>query len=215
MEEVEKERFRKSASEIIDSLKKKQYEPYFFEKAEEARNFIQNQIDPQETVGVSGSITLREGLRIVDGLEEKGIVFYDVWDTGGDPARAIELKRKQRGVDVVLSSVNAITRNGIMVYLDGGGNRVASICSGPKKIIVATGVNKIVDSVDLAISRTQQNAAVLNAIRLKRKTPCVETGICSDCSSPERICAALLILYKRPTDIDRFTVVIVNEDLGY
>jgi len=41
MKDTEKERFRKSAPTILDSLKKKQYEPYFFEKVEEARNNLE------------------------------------------------------------------------------------------------------------------------------------------------------------------------------
>ena len=111
--------------------------------------------------------------------------------------------------------MNAITGDGIMVNLDGGGNRVASTCSGPKRVIVAVGANKVCESIDSAIERTRHQAAVVNAIRLKRKTPCVETGVCNDCSSAQRICAALLILYKKPSDIDKFTVVLINEDLGY
>ena len=118
-------------------------------------------------------------------------------------------------MDVFLCSVNALTSDGVLVNLDGGGNRVAGTCSGPKKVIIAAGTNKIVDTLDMAIHRTRQQAAVINAMRLKRKTPCAETGVCSDCDSPERICAALLILLKKPTDIDLFTVVLINEELGY
>jgi hypothetical protein len=38
--------------------------------------------------------------------------------------------------------------------------------------------------------------------------------VCSDCSSSERICAALLILMKKPTDIEEFAVLLINEALG-
>jgi hypothetical protein len=133
----------------------------------------------------------------------------------GDRARVLEIKRLHRGVDVFLSGMNAVCSDGIMVNLDGGGNRVASTCSGPKRVFVVAGANKVVTSLDSAIQRTQHNAAVLNAIRLERKTPCAETGVCSDCNSPQRICAALLILYKRPSDIDQFIVILVNEEMGY
>ena len=111
--------------------------------------------------------------------------------------------------------MNAITGDGIMVNLDGGGNRVAGTCSGPKRVIVAVGANKIAESTDSAIDITRLHAAVLNSIRLDRKTPCAETGACIDCSSPQRICAALLILYKKPSNIDKFTVVRGNEEMGY
>jgi hypothetical protein len=214
MIEIEKNRIRKTIPRLLDELRKKQFDPYFFETAEEAKCFIIERIEPLETVGVGGSATIREGLGIVEALRKKGHAVCDHWDAG-DPAQRLELKRKQRGVDVFLSSVNALTADGILVNLDGGGNRVAGACSGPKKVIIAAGTNKIVESLDLAIHRTRRQAAVINAMRLKRKTPCVETGVCSDCSAAERVCAALLILFKKPNDIDLFTVVLINEELGY
>ncbi len=215
MIEFEKEKIRKSVPKILDALKKKRFDAHFFETADEARDFIAEQINPKETVGIGGSVTLREGLGIVKELRSKGVTVHDHWDADGDPARRLELKRKQRGVDVFLTGMNAITKDGFLVNLDGGGNRVAGTCSGPKKVIVVAGTNKLVDSLDLAIHRTRTHAAVLNAIRLTPKVPCVETGNCDDCNAAQRICAALLILYKKPGDIDHFSVVLVNEEMGY
>jgi L-lactate utilization protein LutB len=215
MIEIEKNRIRNTMPKLLDELKKKQFDPYFFETADEAKHFITGRIGLQETVGIGGSVTLREELGIVDALRKRGTAVCDHWDAPRDPAQRLELKRKQRGVDVFLSSVNALTADGVMVNLDGGGNRVAGMCSGPKKVIIALGINKIVDSLDLAIHRTRHQVAVINAMRLKRKTPCAETGVCSDCSATERICAALLILFKKPSDIDVFTVVLINEEMGY
>ncbi len=215
MLEIEKKRIRKAMPKILEALKKKGFDPHFFETAAEARHFITERIEPQETVGIGGSVTLRDELGIVEALRKKGNYVCDHYDANDDPARRLALKRKQGTMDVFLSSVNALTSEGVLVNLDGGGNRVAGTCCGPKKVIVAAGTNKIVASLDLAIHRTRQQAAVLNALRLKRKTPCAETGVCIDCDSPERICAALLILLKKPNDIDLFTVVLVNEELGY
>ena len=215
MKELEKELFRKKIPKLLEALKQRQYDPYFFETAPEASEFVLGQILPEETVGIGGSLTLREGLGLTRALRAKGIAVTDHWDAEGDPPRRLALKRKQREANVFLSSMNAVTLDGIMVNLDGGGNRVAGTCSGSNRVIVVAGVNKVVESLDLAIHRTRNHAAVLNAIRLKRETPCAETGVCSDCATPQRICAALLILYKRPTDIERFTVVLVNEELGY
>jgi len=214
MIDFEKDRFRKRAPKLLETLKKRGFDGYFFETAPEARDFIENQIVPEETVGIGGSITIREALGVAEALRAKGITVFDHW-TAGSPEQRLELKRKHRSVDVFLTSMNAITGDGIMVNLDGGGNRVASTCSGPKRVIVAVGANKVAESLDSAIERTRHHAAVINSIRLDRKTPCAETGVCNDCSSPHRICAALLILYKKPSDIDKFTVVLVNEEMGY
>lgn len=70
MRETEKIYYRKKASNILDVLRKRQYDPHFFETLAEASRFILDQIRPGETVGVGGSVTLRESLGIVEGLRE-------------------------------------------------------------------------------------------------------------------------------------------------
>lgn len=215
MQEIEKEYVRKKIGSVLDGLKKKKFEAHFFETMEEAKRFILGQIKPGETVGIGGSVTLREEFKIVPEIRKKGNTVYDHWEANDDPVRRMELKRSHRNVDVFLSSINAIAADGTIVNLDGGGNRVASLCSGPKRVIAVAGANKLVDSLDDAIYRTRNRAAALRALRSNYKTPCVATGVCSDCDSPQRICSALLILLKRPADIDQFTVILVNEEMGY
>jgi len=215
MREIEKACFSKRIPGVLEALKKRKYEAQFLETVAESRRFILNQIRPGETVGMGGSVTLREDLALSEGIRERGNPVYDHWEDGGDSSRRLELKRKQRQVDLFMSGLNAVTSDGILVCLDAGGNRVAGLCSGPKRVIAVAGVNKLVNSIESAIQRTRERAAVLNAIRKNVKTPCVETGLCADCSSEERLCAALLILMRKPNDIDHFMVVLVNEQLGY
>jgi hypothetical protein len=215
MLEIEKEQMRKRAPKMMEALKKRKFDAFFFETAAEARDFIRDHVQPEETVGIGGSVTLRQDLGVVEPLRNKGVTIVDHWDADGDPPRRLELKRMQRGVDVFLTSMNAISIDGIMVNLDGGGNRVASTCSGPKRVVVVVGANKVVENLDVALHRTRHHASPLNAIRLKRKTPCAETGTCNDCSSPQRICGMLLIMFQKPGDVDQFTVIVVNEEMGY
>ena len=214
MLESDKERYRKLMPKILESLKKKKFDPYFFETIEEARRFIPTLVQKGETVGIGGSVTLRHDLGVVEALRGQGKTVYDHWDAK-DSKERLKLKRMQSGADVFLSSLNAFTCDGTLVNLDGGGNRVGGLCSGPKRVIVAAGTNKLVETLDGAIHRTRNHSAPINAARLERKTPCATTGMCSDCDAPERICAALLILFKKPGDIDDFTVVIVNEEMGF
>jgi hypothetical protein len=207
---------QKKISRILEELKKKRYNNvHYFETVGEAKQFIIDHIAKDETVGVGGSITLREDLGIVKALRSNGIRVFDHWEDGGNREKRIELKRSHRAVDVFLSSANAVTEAGEIVNLDGGGNRVASLCSGPKRVILVAGVNKLVRTIDEAIERTRNTAAPINAVRKSCKTPCVERGCCLDCKAEDRICAALLILLKKPGDIDEFTVLLVNETLGY
>lgn len=214
MLESHKERCRKLMPAVLESLKKRRYEAFFFETAEEARRFIPDQIEPAETVGIGGSVTLRQDLGLKELLRSRGNTVFDHWDAK-DSAERLKIKRLHRGADVFLSSLNAITCDGIMVNLDGGGNRVGGLCSGPRRVIVIAGTNKLVETLDQAVERTRHLSAPINAGRLKRKTPCAINGICSDCDSPDRICAALLVLFKKPSDIDKFTVILINEEMGF
>jgi len=215
MKEAERDYYRKRVPKILDALEKKRYEACFFETAEEAKQYIINQIEEGELVGTGGSVTLRENLGLVEALRNRGNTVVDHWEDDDDYNKRIILKRKHHTVDVFLSSANAITEDGVIVNLDGGGNRVACTCSGPKRVLLVTGLNKLVKTTDDAISRTRNRVGPINAVRKRLKTPCAETGVCMDCDSPSRICAALLILLKKPNDIDSFTVILVNEDLGY
>ena len=115
MQEIEKAYFRKRIGNTLDELKKKQYEPHFFETAEEAKHFILDNIGPGETAGIGGSVTLRDGLKIVEALRKKGTDVLDHWDARGDRARFVEAKRQQRGVDVFVTSINAMTSKSHMI----------------------------------------------------------------------------------------------------
>jgi hypothetical protein len=62
MRKQEKEYFRKRVPKILEALKKKGYDPYFFESTDEATSFILERIDSSETVAIGGSLTIREDL---------------------------------------------------------------------------------------------------------------------------------------------------------
>ena len=57
-------------------------------------------------------------------------------------------------------------------------------------------------------------AAPMNAMRFGLDTPCVKTGVCTDCDSPERICNLTLIIEKQKM-VGRISVILVNQDLGF
>ena len=107
-----------------------------------------------------------------------------------------------------------MTADGILVNIDGAGNRVSAYCYGPKKVVLIVGINKVCGDVDSAISRARNTAAPINVARFGRNTPCAQTGHCHNCTSPECICGQILI--TRFTMIpDRIHVIVVNEELGF
>ena len=115
--------------------------------------------------------------------------------------------------DIYLTSANAISADGQIVNIDGTGNRIAATCYGPKQVIFVIGKNKIAPSLEEAINRARNSAAVRNAKRYNRKTPCVITGKCEDCLSLDCICNVMTIHRKKPYGV-KMTVVLINEKLG-
>ena len=127
-----------------------------------------------------------------------------------------ETYRKAERADVYLSSVNAIAETGEILNIDGTGNRVAAALYGHKKLYLVTSINKIAADYDAALWRARNIASPKNAQRLQKKTPCALRGDkCYDCSSPDRICRGLVVLWEPVKGIGETEVVLIGETLGY
>ncbi|MBC7341016.1 MAG: lactate utilization protein [Clostridia bacterium] len=202
---------------VVQALKRKGYDAWYFARAEEAAQKILELIPAGASVGVGGSITIRE-MRIPEALRQRGHEVFDHWnpELSGEE-RALTLRR-QLTSDVFITSANAISMDGQIVNVDGTGNRVASSIFGPKKVIIVAGINKLVPTLEDALSRSRGVAGVMNAARLKCDTPCVELGRCSDCQRPDRICNVTVIFHRRPQDGSGsrdYHVIIVGQELGF
>ena len=111
-------------------------------------------------------------------------------------------------------STNAITKEGELINVDGVGNRVACLINGPEHVLVITGMNKVVPTVEDGIRRVRNIAAPPNSIRVGSKTPCSVTGFCSDCQSDDCICSQTVIT-RRSMKPGRITVILVGEEYGF
>ncbi len=65
-----------------------------------------------------------------------------------DPAKQAELRRKSMGADYFLSSVTAVTTDGIMTVVDASGSRVGGFNFAAGHVVVVIGSNKIVDNYE-------------------------------------------------------------------
>ena len=193
------------------ALKRNGYQVSLFENKEEAAAWLNQQID-QTSVGIGGSVTLRQ-LGIYESLSAHNRVFWHWYPEESqtpDQARAAAAQAK-----VYLTSVNAISESGEMINIDGHGNRLASTLYGHEKVYFVAGVNKIAPDLASAVARARNTAAPRNAQRLDCKTPCAVRGDrCFDCRSEERICNAMVIHYRKMTSCE-MEVVLIKESLGY
>ncbi|HWR06375.1 lactate utilization protein [Sporomusa sp.] len=201
------------ALQTVEALQKNRFTAVYFPTATEALEQLLSEIPVEATVGIGGSWTLIQ-LELVEKLEARGNTVFCHHKPGLTPAEILDIRRKQLTCDVFLTSTNALTKDGWLVNTDATGNRVAAMIFGPKKVIVLTGANKIVDNLEEAQERIRTTAAPANNKRLNRPNPCVKTGYCVDCQGPTRLCNVNTIIHKRPP-ASNIHVWVVGEELGY
>jgi hypothetical protein len=142
------------------------------------------------------------------------VKLIDPYSPGILPEEVLALRRQGMTADYMITSSNAITLDGKLVNLDGMGNRVAAMTFGPNKVILLVGMNKVTPDLESAMARVKHYAAPVNNIRLGLKNPCLETGLCSDCKSPNRICNMWSIIEGHMIE-KRIHVKLIGEFLGY
>ncbi|MBI9080760.1 MAG: lactate utilization protein [Pseudodesulfovibrio sp.] len=202
--------------ELEQKLQKNGFDVYLADSAADAKDIVLNEILPAltpKTVSWGGSGTLAatglyEYLR--DSEEYDSL---DTWDKSLSNEDKYELRRQAMLVDCFFAGTNAITEDGHLVNLDMIGNRVGAIAFGPRNVVILVGRNKLVPDVGRAMERIKEYVAPVNAMRLDMKTPCVKTGYCMDCESPQRICNVWTITEKS-FPVGRIKVVLINEDMG-
>ena len=212
MEQWEQWFQEKQVERTIHALKKNNFEALFVPDSKAAFEEVMKRIPDGSTVGVGGSVTLTQ-IGLLDALERRNVQLIWPIQQAKNMDERMELFRKSFSSDFFLTSTNAITEDGKLFNVDATGNRVGAMFIGPKKTIVVSGVNKIVRDIGAAEKRVKEWTAPQNAKRLNRKTPCVETGVCADCSSPDRICNIYVTLAKKPARTE-VVVILVGEKLG-
>jgi L-lactate utilization protein LutB len=198
------------------ALERNGFEVEYYPTAEEALAGVLGMVPDGAKVGFGGSVTLRE-MGLVEALEKRDVELADHWvarAAGASNEEVMAVRRAQVNSDVFITSTNAVTETGELVNIDGTGQRVAGMIFGPKRVIVVAGVNKVTGDLEEGLWRASNIAAPMNARRLHPKTPCAETGECSDCVVPGRICGITTIIHRKPRQTP-FTVVLVGETLGY
>ena len=210
MLEPKKKMYDKSGPRVAAALHKRNMEGYYCSTADEAVEKVLELI-PAGDVSWGGVATVDE-LGIKERLRHRGQPVIDR-DTARTPEERMAMLHQALTCDTFLMSSNAISEDGQLVNIDGMGNRVAALCFGPKQVIVVAGMNKVAADLDGAIARARHIAAPANAQRFNGKTPCSANGQCADCTSPDCICAQMVVtrFCKVP---GRIKVVLVGEELG-
>lgn len=197
--------------QTVQNLNRRRFLAKRFATAAEAKAEMLAIIGSQ-SVGIGGSNSVNS-TGIYDTLKEQGNAVY--CHTFVPPEEKPAVRRAAMDADVYLCSANAITQSGLIVNIDGTGNRVAATLFGPETVILLVGRNKLVDSVEDGIARTKRDCCPKNARRIGMNTPCGVTGTCHDCSGEARMCNATVILEYPTRRAKAFYVFLVDEELGW
>jgi len=198
---------------VCKVLNKKGFKAIACITAEEALCTIVDLVKGAKSIGIPGSVTVRE-IGLLAELEKHDVTVYQHWD----PCLTSD-KLNQRFWDAnnsewFITGCNAVTMDGQLVNIDGKGNRLSAMMWAPGKIIYVMGVNKICPDVDSAIKRIKNEVVQPNSARVNMAPPCVEIGRCVDCSSPERGCRVTAIMDYPPFARECY-VILIAEKLGY
>lgn len=198
-------------TKVKAALEKRGFAVSVFADAKEASAYLNREIDGC-TLGLGGSVTLKE-MGLGESLASHNEIFWH-WAVPEGKTKADVLSAAQ-SADMYILSVNGLAETGEIVNIDGTGNRISAALYGHKKVWFVVGKNKIAPTYEEALDRARNIAAPKNCVRLGLKTPCAAKGDkCYDCSSPDRICCGLSVLWTKMLCCD-MEVVLVDEDLGY
>lgn len=177
---------------------------------EEALSLAKSYIKPGMSVGLGGSTSVSQIglLEYVTSLKdislsnqyEKGISFEE------------NTKRRREGMlsDLYICGTNALTKKGELINADGSGNRVAAQMFGPKKLLIVTGKNKIVENVEEGFKRIKEVASPKNIERMNNLSIAAGREPRHNMDNIGNKFAYI------DGDVEgRTTIILVDEDLGY
>ena len=201
-------------NDIVKALKRRGFGAEYVATSEEALKRVLEIIPQDATVGIPGTITVRD-IGALDALKARGNTVFQHWGKMSNEERRAA-RFRENTADVFLTSANAVTRDGRIINIDGTGNRVAGMAWGNGLVLFVVGLNKLAFDLEDGLKRAK-SATIPNAIRQNVETACVKSGHCVNCSAAgdeDSMCRAILIL-EQAVKGRNYHVIIVGEDLGY
>ena len=193
---------------VAANLRKHGFAVSVFSTGEEAARYL-TEACRGKTVGIGGSTTV-DRLNLYPALAAAADkVYWHLLDMSA------ETMLSACEAPVYICGANAVAETGEVLNIDGRGNRLAGTLMKKETVYLLAGRNKLAPDLTAALDRARNIAAPKNCARLNKNTPCVRGERCFDCSAAERICNALLVLWRKPGWCDRMEIVLIDEDLGF
>jgi len=212
-QEYERWLWEQRGRQCVSNLKKNGFDAHWVPDQDAARELILSMVESWNSFGFGGSESVRQ-LGLVSHLSALGKTVYDHWQSDLSAEKSLAIRKAQLTCDCFFCSANAVAMTGEIVNVDGAGNRTSAMAFGPSKVVIVAGMNKVTNDLATALTRVRDVAGPMRAKSLNMKTPCAETGVCSDCHSPQRICRITTILHRQPV-LTPTSVVLINQSMGF
>ncbi|WP_227133403.1 lactate utilization protein [Halorubellus salinus] len=191
-------------AETVDNLEANGFEVVVVDTADDALDAVVDHIPAGASVMNGHSTTLEEiGFDdYLGGDDHDWESLPDhVWSIDDDAERQAA-RRDAQTADYFLGSVNAIASTGELVAADMSGSRIGAYPFAAGNVVIVSGVNKIVDTLDDAFDRLENVAYPLENERAQEAY-----GVGS--------AIAKQLVFRKEMEDGRTTVVLVRDQLGY
>ena len=193
------------------ALRSRGFDVTVFDNAQQAKDFILSDIPAAQEIGIGGCETAHQ-MGLETALAQAGHTVYS--HRGVPGPKTPPIRRSELLSPYFICSANALTQDGLIVQIDGTGNRVAAMCYGPSVVYLVVGRNKIVEGgYPQAVRRIKQVACPMNARRLGLDTPCAKDGC--DVSACKSFMCSVTMSFERAPAGKTTKVLLINEDLGF
>ncbi|WP_340098459.1 lactate utilization protein [Salinibaculum salinum] len=190
--------------EAVANLEANGFDVVVVDSADEALDTIKSHVPAGASVMNGHSTTLEEiGFveYLSDGDHEWESLPDEIWSIDDDEKRQAA-RRESQTANYFLGGINAIAATGELVAADRSGSRIGAYPFAAGNVVVVSGVNKIVPTLDDALDRLESVAYPLENERAQEAYG-VDSAI------------AKQLIFRQELEEGRTTVVLVREQLGY
>lgn len=188
----------------VENLEGNGFDVIVADSAADALETLQAHI-PNGASVMNGHSTTLEEVGFTDYLAEGDHEWESLLDTIhriDDDAKRQDARRESQTADYFLGGINAISQTGELVAADRSGSRIGAYPFAASNVVIVSGVNKIVPTLDDALDRLESVAYPL------------ENERANDAYSVGSAIAKQLI-FRQELEDGRTTVVLIREQLGY
>ena len=190
--------------ETVENLEANGFDVVLVDSAEEALDRIQSLIPAGASVMNGHSTTLEEiGFveYLTEGDHEWESLPDEIWGIDDDAKRQAA-RRDSQTADYFLGGINGIATTGELVAADRSGSRIGAYPFAASNVVIVSGVNKIVPTLEDALDRLESVAYPLENERAKEAYG-VDSAI------------AKQLIFRQELEEGRTTVVLVRDRFGY